>query len=154
LVAGVLGYHSTDPEREARLCFRLKPGSYETTALIEVIEQIKAFYRGEQVVLVRDGLSAHWSWAMCAWGAEQDWLTLERGIHRINHNPQLPWSFLARAHERGFLGGTDRSGGEEFRLAMRGDDRFCGGSRAAVDRRDGSQSEHGSAYLGRDEGGC
>ncbi|WP_435887503.1 transposase [Streptomyces antimycoticus] len=139
LEAGVdgraLGYHSTDPERGARLCFHLKPGSYDTTALIEVLEQMKVFYRGEQVVLVWDGLSAHWSRAMRAWVAEQDWLTLERlpaydpelnpvellwsslkkrelanlagdhladvadateqGIHRINHNPQLPWSFPA-----------------------------------------------------------
>ncbi|MFJ8470140.1 transposase [Streptomyces swartbergensis] len=78
---------------------------------------------------------AHWSRAMRAWVAEQDWLTLERlpayapelnpvellwsslknrelanlagdhladvadateqGIHRINANPRLPWSFLA-----------------------------------------------------------
>lgn len=134
-MAGALGYHSIDPDRGARLCFHLKPGSYDTTALIEVLEQMKAFYRGERVVLVWDGLSAHWSRAMRAWVAEQDWLTLERlpayapelnpvellwsslkkrelanlagdhladvadateqGIHRINHNPQLPWSFLA-----------------------------------------------------------
>ncbi|SHN31330.1 transposase, partial [Streptomyces yunnanensis] len=98
------------------------------------LEQLKVFYRGEQVVLIRDGLSAHWSRAMQAWATEQDWLTLERlpayapelnpvellwsslkkrelanlagdhladvadateqGIHRINHNRQLPWSFL------------------------------------------------------------
>nr|WP_199917941.1 transposase [Streptomyces virginiae] len=60
------------------MCFHLKPGSYDTAALIEVLEQMKAFYRGENVVLVRDGLSAHWSRAMRAWVAEQDWLTLER----------------------------------------------------------------------------
>ncbi|WP_349252358.1 transposase [Streptomyces virginiae] len=71
-------YHCTDPDRGARLCFHLKPGSYDTAALIEVLEQMKAFYRGENVVLVRDGLSAHWSRAMRAWVAEQDWLTLER----------------------------------------------------------------------------
>ncbi|WP_435841443.1 transposase [Streptomyces gardneri] len=120
---------------ESRLCFHLKPGSYDTVGLIEVLEQMKVFYRGERVVLVWDGLSAHWSRAMRAWVAEQDWLTLERlpayapelnpvellwsslkkrelanlagdhladvadateqGIHRINDNPQLPWSFLA-----------------------------------------------------------
>ncbi|MFF7242097.1 transposase [Streptomyces collinus] len=94
---------------------------------------MRVFYRGERVVLVWDGLSAHWSRAMRAWVSEQDWLTLERlpayapelnpmellwsslknvnspagdhladvadateqSIHRINHNPQLPWSFLA-----------------------------------------------------------
>jgi hypothetical protein len=33
---------------------------------------------GERVGLVWDGLSAHWSRAMRAWVAEQDWLTLER----------------------------------------------------------------------------
>ncbi|MGX1675570.1 IS630 family transposase [Streptomyces sp. NPDC055400] len=103
--------------------------------LIEVLERMKVFYSGERVVLVWDGLSAHWSRAMRAWVAEQDWLTLERlpayapelnpverlwsslkkrelanlagdqladvadateqGIHRINANPRLPWSFLA-----------------------------------------------------------
>ncbi|MCX5416352.1 transposase [Streptomyces sp. NBC_00059] len=134
-MAGALGFHSTDPHRCARLCFRLKPGSYDTAGLIEVLEQMKVFYRGERVVLVWDGLSAHWSRAMRAWVAEQDWLTLERlpayapelnpvellwsslkkrelanlagdhladvadateqGIHRINANPRLPWSFLA-----------------------------------------------------------
>ncbi|MFE9122365.1 transposase [Streptomyces sp. NPDC007172] len=133
-MAEALGYHSTDPERGARLCFHVKPGSYDTPGLIEVLEQMKVFYRGENVVLVWDGLSAHWSRAMRAWVAQQDWLTLERlpayapelnpvellwssikkrelanlagdhladvadateqGIHRINNNPQLPWSFL------------------------------------------------------------
>ncbi|WP_443032919.1 transposase [Streptomyces sp. DH10] len=123
------------PDRGARLCFHLKPGSYDTAGLIEVLEQVKVFYRGERVVLVWDGLSAHWSRAMRAWVVEQDWLTLERlpayapelnpvellwsslkkrelanlagdhladvadaseqGIHRINANPRLSWSFLA-----------------------------------------------------------
>ncbi|MFI0234966.1 transposase, partial [Streptomyces sp. NPDC017086] len=77
-MAGALGYHSTDPDRGARLCFHLKPGSYDTAAPIEVLEQMKVFYRGERVVLVWDGLSAHWSRVMRAWAAEQDWLTLER----------------------------------------------------------------------------
>ncbi|MFE6848847.1 hypothetical protein [Streptomyces sp. NPDC057686] len=39
--------------------FYLKPGSYDTASLIEVLEQMKVFYRGERVVLVWDGLSAH-----------------------------------------------------------------------------------------------
>ncbi|MFE6127534.1 transposase [Streptomyces sp. NPDC056437] len=132
--AAALGYHATDPERGPRLCFHVKPGSYDTAALIEVLEQLKVFYHEERVVLVWDGLSAHWSRAMRAWVAEQHWLTLERlpayapelnpvellwsslkkreltnlagnhladvvdateqGIHRVNQNPQLPWSFL------------------------------------------------------------
>ncbi|MEV6004669.1 transposase [Streptomyces griseomycini] len=129
-MAAALGYHATDPDRGPRLCFHLKPGSYDTAGLIEVLEQMKTFYSGERVILVWDGLSAHWSRAMRAWVAEQDWLTLERlpayapelnpvellwsslkkrelanladvadateqGIHRINQNRQLPWSFLA-----------------------------------------------------------
>ncbi|MEU3608520.1 transposase [Streptomyces sp. NPDC035033] len=77
-MAGALGYHAADPDRGPRLCFHLKPGSYDTTGLIEVLEQVKVFYRGERVVLVWDGLSAHWSRAMRAWGTQQDWLTLER----------------------------------------------------------------------------
>jgi hypothetical protein len=73
-MAGALGYHSTDPDGGARLCFHLTPDSYDTAGLIEVLEQMRAFCRGERVVLVWDGLSAHWSRAMRAWVAEQDWL--------------------------------------------------------------------------------
>ncbi|WP_239770599.1 transposase [Streptomyces sp. CL12-4] len=51
-MAGALGYHPTDPNSGARLCFPLKPGSYDTAALIEVLEQMKVFYRGERVILV------------------------------------------------------------------------------------------------------
>ncbi|MEU4040279.1 transposase [Streptomyces collinus] len=135
-LAGSLGYHSTDPDHGPRLCFHLKPGSYDTAGPIEVLEQVKVFYRGERVVLAWDGLSAHWSRAMHAGVTEQDWLTMERlpahapepnpvellwsslkkrelanlagdhladvadateqGIHRINANPRLPRSCLAR----------------------------------------------------------
>ncbi|MGW3680717.1 transposase [Streptomyces prasinus] len=77
-MAAALGYHAADPDRGPRLCFHLKPGSYDTIALIRVLEQVKVFYAEEPVVLVWDGLSAHWSRAMRAWVAEQDWLTLER----------------------------------------------------------------------------
>ncbi|MEU6106636.1 transposase [Streptomyces flaveolus] len=54
------------------------------------------FYRGERVVLVWDGLSAHWSRAMRAWVAEQDWLTLERlPAYGPELNPvELLWSSL------------------------------------------------------------
>ncbi|MFJ1869722.1 transposase [Streptomyces sp. NPDC088097] len=97
-MAGALGYHSTDPERGARLCFHLKPGSYDTVGLIEVLEQMKVFYRGERVVLVWDGLSAHWSRAMRAWVAEQDWLTMERlPAYAPELNPvELLWSSLKK----------------------------------------------------------
>ncbi|MEV7817523.1 transposase [Streptomyces flaveolus] len=97
-MAGALGYHSTDPDRGARLCFHLKPGSYDTAGLIEVLEQMKMFYRGERVVLVWDGLSAHWSRAMRAWAAAQDWLTLERlPAYAPELNPvELLWSSLKK----------------------------------------------------------
>ncbi|MFD9934090.1 transposase [Streptomyces massasporeus] len=97
-MAGALGYHSTDPDRGARLCFHLKPGSYDTAGLIELLEQVKAFYRGEHVVLVWDGLSAHWSRAVRAWVAEQDWLTLERlPAYTPELNPvELLWSSLKK----------------------------------------------------------
>ncbi|MGN9821943.1 IS630 family transposase [Streptomyces sp. SD11] len=77
-MAAALGYHAADSGRGPRLCFHLKPGSYDTTSLIEVLEQIKIFDAGEPVVLVGDGLSAHWSRGMRAWVARQDWLILER----------------------------------------------------------------------------
>ncbi|WP_232542990.1 transposase [Streptomyces sp. QHH-9511] len=97
-MAAALGYHATDPDRGPRLCFHLKPGSYDTTALIEVLEQLKAFHRGERVVLVWDGLSAHWSRAMRAWVAEQNWLTLERlPAYAPELNPvELLWSSLKK----------------------------------------------------------
>lgn len=60
-MAAALGYHAADAERGPRLCFHLKPGSYDTATLIEVLEQVRGFYAGEPVVLVWDGLAAHWS---------------------------------------------------------------------------------------------
>ncbi|WP_338785058.1 IS630 family transposase [Streptomyces sp. DG1A-41] len=105
-MAGALGYHSTDPDRGARLCFRLKPGSHDTAGLIEVLQQRKVFYRGGRAVLVWDGLSAHWSRAMRAWADERDWLTLERlPAYAPELNPvELLWSSLKK-HELANLAG-------------------------------------------------
>lgn len=49
-------------------------------------------------MLVWDGLSAHWSQAMRAWVAEQDWLTLERlPAYAPELNPvELLWSSLKK----------------------------------------------------------
>jgi transposase len=78
-MAAALGYHASDPERGPRLCFHLQPRSYDTTTLIGVLEQLKAFYAGERVVLLWDGLGAHWSHAMRDWLAtQQAWLDVER----------------------------------------------------------------------------
>ncbi|WP_311766731.1 transposase [Streptomyces rhizosphaericus] len=95
-MAAALGYHAADVGRGPRLCFHLKPGSYDTMALIEVLRQVKAFYAGEPVVLVWDGLSAHWSRDMRAWVAGQDWLTLERlPAYAPELNPvELLWSAI------------------------------------------------------------
>lgn len=95
-MAAALGYHAADPEHGARLCFDLRPGSYDTEALIAVLTQLKAFYGGEWVVLVWDGSSAHWSRAMRARVAEQDWLTLERPLADAPElNPvEMLWSTI------------------------------------------------------------
>ncbi len=95
-MAAALGYHAADAGRGPRLCFHLKPGSYDTMALIDVLRQVKAFYAGEPVVLVWDGLSAHWSRDMRAWVAGQDWLTLERlPAYAPELNPvELLWSAI------------------------------------------------------------
>ncbi|MGK3109288.1 transposase [Streptomyces sp. WAC05858] len=95
-MAAALGYHAADAERGPRLCFHLKPGSYDTATLIEVLEQVRGFYAGEPVVLVWDGLAAHWSRDMRAWVAGQDWLTLERlPAYAPELNPvELLWSAI------------------------------------------------------------
>jgi transposase len=76
-MAAALGYR---PDASAaRLCFHLQQPSYTTDTLIGVLEQLGTFYAGQRVVLIRDGLSAHWSTKMRAWLDSQcDWLTGER----------------------------------------------------------------------------
>lgn len=67
------------PSVAPRLCFHLRPDSYDTLTLIEVLTQLRDFYAGERVVLVWDGLGAHRSRRMRDWLATQtDWLTVER----------------------------------------------------------------------------
>ncbi|MCQ8829051.1 transposase [Streptomyces malaysiensis] len=63
---------------------------------MQVLEQVGAFYAGEPVVLVWDGLSAHRSRDMRAWAAGQDWLTLERLPAYVPElNPvELLWSAI------------------------------------------------------------
>ena len=44
-----------------------------------MLEQLAGFYTGQRVVLIWDGLSAHWSTKMRAWlDSQHDWLTAER----------------------------------------------------------------------------
>jgi hypothetical protein len=76
-MAAALGYR---PDASAaRLCFHLQQPSYTTDTLIGVLEQLAGFYAGHKVVLLWDGLSAHWSTKMRAWlDSQRDWLTTER----------------------------------------------------------------------------
>jgi hypothetical protein len=76
-MAAALGYHP-DGTR-ARLCFHLQADSYDTDSLIKVLEQLAGFYTGQRVVLIWDGLSAHWSHKMRAHlDAQRHWLRVER----------------------------------------------------------------------------
>ena len=76
-MAAALGYRPD--ATAARLCFHLQQPSYNTDHLIAVLEQLASFYTGHTVVLVWDGLSAHWSTRMRAWtDSQRDWLTVER----------------------------------------------------------------------------
>ena len=79
-MAAALGYrHDHTGTMQARLCFHLQQPSYTTDVLIGVLEQLADFYTGQRVVLVWDGLSAHWSTRMRAWtDSQRDWLTVER----------------------------------------------------------------------------
>jgi DDE superfamily endonuclease len=76
-MAATLGYHVEGSK--ARLCFHLQQPSYNTDTLIEVLDQLGAFCSGQRVVLIWDGLSAHWGIKMRAYLDSQcDWLTAER----------------------------------------------------------------------------
>lgn len=124
-MAAALGYHGTDPERGARLCFHLKPGSYDTDALISVREQLKAFYEGERVVLVWDGSSAHRSRTMRAWVDAQDRLILERlPAYAPELNPvEMLWSAI-KTRELANVAGEHLADATE-----RGIDRVCADGR-------------------------
>ena len=76
-MAAALGYLADGTA--ARLCFHLQQPSYNTDRLIGVLEQLASFYTGQRVVLIWDGLSAHWSPKMRAWlDSQHDWLCAER----------------------------------------------------------------------------
>jgi len=76
-MAAALGYRPDGTA--ARLCFYLQQPSYDTDTLIEVLDQLARFYAGQRVVLIWDGLSAHWSHRMRAYlDSQRDWLCAER----------------------------------------------------------------------------
>ena len=76
-MAAALGYRPDGTA--ARLCFHLQQPSYNTDALIGVLDQLGLFYAGQRVVLIWDGLSSHWSTRMRAYlDSQRDWLRAER----------------------------------------------------------------------------
>jgi hypothetical protein len=106
-MAAALGYHPD--ASKARLCFHLQLDSYDTDSLIGVLEQLKGFYTGHRVVLIWDGLSAHWSHKMRAHlDAQRDWLTVERlPAYAPELNPvEYLWANLKGAELANFGGDT------------------------------------------------
>lgn len=67
---------------------------------------MRAFYAPDPVVVVWDGLSAHFSRALRTWAADQDWLTLEKLPRYSPHlNPvELLWSSLKTRELANFAG--------------------------------------------------
>ena len=63
----------------AQVAFDIRPGSYNTDRLIEVLGELHHFLDGDKVTLVWDNLSAHTSRTMRAWiGAQRSWLVVEQ----------------------------------------------------------------------------
>ena len=76
-MAAALGYWPDGSK--ARLCFHLQQDAYDSDSLIGVLEQLADFYTGQRVMLIWDGLGAHWSHKMRAHvDAQRHWLTVER----------------------------------------------------------------------------
>jgi hypothetical protein len=106
-MAAALGYHPD--ASKVRLCFHLQLDSYDTDSLIGVLEQLAAFYTGHRVVLIWDGLSAHWSHKMRAHlDAQRDWLTVERlPAYAPELNPvEYLWANLKGSELANFGGDT------------------------------------------------
>jgi transposase len=108
-MAAALGYHASDAGRGPRLCFQVQKDSYNTQTLIGVLEQLAGFYAGHQVVLLWDGLGAHWSHDMRAWLATQrHWLQVERlPAYAPELNPvEYLWANLKGVELAHFAGDT------------------------------------------------
>jgi hypothetical protein len=106
-MAAALGYQPDGTT--ARLCFHLQQDSYDTDSLIGVLEQLAGFYAGQQVVLLWDGLSSHWSYKMRDHLHEQrHWLTVERlPAYAPELNPvEYLWANLKGTELANFAGDT------------------------------------------------
>jgi hypothetical protein len=74
-----------------------------------VLEQLKAFYAGQRVVLLWDGLSSHWSHRMRAHlDTQRHWLTVERlPAYAPELNPvEFLWANLKGVELANFAGDT------------------------------------------------
>jgi hypothetical protein len=106
-MAAALGYQPDGTS--ARLCFHLQPDSYDTDSLIKVLKQLAGFYAGHKVVLLWDGLSAHWSHKMRAHlDTQRHWLTVERlPAYAPELNPvEYLWANLKGGELANFAGDT------------------------------------------------
>jgi len=65
--------------RRTRLYLQLQPEAYNELGLIAFLKQLRRHFRGQQVLLLWDGLTGHRSKAMLAYLASQShWLVAER----------------------------------------------------------------------------
>jgi DDE superfamily endonuclease len=122
-MAAALGYQPNGTK--ARLCFHLQPDSYDTDSLIGVLEQLKGFYAGHRVVLIWDGLSAHWSHKMRTHlDAQRAWLKVERlPAYAPELNPvEYLWANLKGAE---LANGTADTVAEVADQAQEGIQRVC-----------------------------
>lgn len=63
----------------SRLYFQTREGTYNQESLIEFVRELRGRFRGEQVILLWDGLPSHRSRRMTAFLAEQrHWLEVRR----------------------------------------------------------------------------
>ena len=130
-MAAALGYHARDFDCGPRLCFHVQKDSYNTQTLIGVLKQLADFYAGQQVVLLWDGLGAHWSHDMHAWLAtQQDWLAVERlPAYAPELNPvEYLWANLKGVELANFAGDTVV---EVVDAADQGVRRICGDQQLA-----------------------
>jgi len=81
----------------SRLYFKLKPGSFDSPAIVEFLKAVKKHFRGFHVTLIWDGLAAHKSVETKEFlEKERHWLTVERlPAYAPDLNPvEYAWSNL------------------------------------------------------------
>jgi transposase len=76
-IAGALAFRWDG--RRTRFYFHTRAGTFTDRPLIAFVRALKRHFRGQPVILIWDGLHAHWSRAMRQYLARQrSWLTVER----------------------------------------------------------------------------